>query len=153
MMPYDTYRLYQLERTKSPREIQRADRQAAQFASALSGPFRAIARALWAVRKPYPASRSRGASAWGRAGRLPHHDGRDTGGLLRRAGRRLGGRRVSPVPGRTPRPAGGRHPVAALRLVPCQPAPQRAGWPLSCSPAARVPLVRAPARRARRPAV
>jgi hypothetical protein len=64
MMPYDTYRLYQLERTKSPREIQRADRQAAQFASALSGPFRAIARALWAVRKPYPASRSRGASAW-----------------------------------------------------------------------------------------
>jgi hypothetical protein len=26
MMPYDTYRLYQLERAKSPREIQCADR-------------------------------------------------------------------------------------------------------------------------------
>ena len=64
MMPYDTYRLYQLERTKSPREIRCADRQAAQFASALSGPFRAIARALRAVREPYPASRSRGASSW-----------------------------------------------------------------------------------------
>ena len=64
MMPYDTYRLYQLERTKSPHEIQYAHRQAAQFASALSGPLRAIARARWAVGKPYPASRSRGASAW-----------------------------------------------------------------------------------------
>jgi hypothetical protein len=64
MMPYDTYRLYQLERTKSPREIQCAGRQAAQFAAALSGPFRAIATALWAVRKPYSASRSRGASSW-----------------------------------------------------------------------------------------
>jgi hypothetical protein len=64
MMPCDTYRLYQLERTKSPREIQCADRQAARFAAALSGPFRAIARALWAVRKPYSASRSRGASSW-----------------------------------------------------------------------------------------
>jgi hypothetical protein len=64
MMPIDTYRLYQLERTKSPREIQCADRQAARFAGALSGPFRAIARALWAVRKPNSASRSWDASSW-----------------------------------------------------------------------------------------
>ena len=35
MMPYDTYRLYQIERTKSPAEIRRADEQAAQVASVL----------------------------------------------------------------------------------------------------------------------
>jgi hypothetical protein len=34
MMPYDTYQLYQVERAKSPREIQRADRQAALLAAA-----------------------------------------------------------------------------------------------------------------------
>ncbi len=63
MMPYDTYRLYQVERAKSPREIQRADRQAAQFASAMSGLLRAIARAPWAARRPYPAAARHGASS------------------------------------------------------------------------------------------
>jgi len=36
MTPYDTYRLYQVERAKSPREIQRANEQAARLASAVS---------------------------------------------------------------------------------------------------------------------
>jgi hypothetical protein len=35
MVPYDTYRLYQIERAKSPYEIQRADRQAALFSARL----------------------------------------------------------------------------------------------------------------------
>ncbi len=42
MMPYDTYRLYQIERAKSPREIQRADQQAAMLVSAASSLFRGI---------------------------------------------------------------------------------------------------------------
>jgi hypothetical protein len=42
MMPYDTYRLYQAKRAKSPREIHHADQRAAQLASAVSGLFRAI---------------------------------------------------------------------------------------------------------------
>jgi hypothetical protein len=46
MMPYDAYRLFQAERTKSPSEIRLADRQAAQVFSAVSGLARAIGRAL-----------------------------------------------------------------------------------------------------------
>jgi hypothetical protein len=49
MMPYDSYRLYEIERAKSAYEIQRADRQAALFFSAVSGLFRAIAQARSAV--------------------------------------------------------------------------------------------------------
>jgi hypothetical protein len=63
MMPYDTYRLYQVERAKSPREIQRADGQAALLASAISRLFRAIAQAPLAARRPYPAARHHGASS------------------------------------------------------------------------------------------
>lgn len=44
MMPYDTYRLYQVERTKSPAEVQRADEQAVQLASAVSSLLRGITR-------------------------------------------------------------------------------------------------------------
>ncbi len=32
MVPYDTYRIYQIERAKSPAEVRRADEQAAQLA-------------------------------------------------------------------------------------------------------------------------
>jgi len=32
MMPYDTYRLYQVERVKSPAEVGRADKHAARLA-------------------------------------------------------------------------------------------------------------------------
>ena len=53
MMPYDTYRLYQAERARSPREIHHADQRAAQLASAVSGLFRAITQA---ARRPYPAA-------------------------------------------------------------------------------------------------
>jgi len=45
MTPYDTYRLYQVERAKSPREIQRAGEQAARLASAVSWLFHGITRA------------------------------------------------------------------------------------------------------------
>lgn len=44
MMSYDTYRLYQIERAKRPAEVQRADEQAAQLASAVSSLLRGIAR-------------------------------------------------------------------------------------------------------------
>ena len=43
-MPYDTYRLYQIERAKSPAEVRRADEQAARLASAASSLFRGITR-------------------------------------------------------------------------------------------------------------
>jgi DNA-binding transcriptional MerR regulator len=43
-MPYDTYRLYQLEHPKNPGEIRRADDQAARIASAVSALFRRLAR-------------------------------------------------------------------------------------------------------------
>jgi hypothetical protein len=42
MMPYDGYRLYQAERSKSAAEIRHDDQQAAQFAAAVSGLFRNI---------------------------------------------------------------------------------------------------------------
>ena len=44
MMPYDAYRLYQIERTKSPAEIRRDDEQAARIAFALAALFEAITR-------------------------------------------------------------------------------------------------------------
>jgi hypothetical protein len=43
MMPYDSYRLYQAERSKSAAETRHADQQAAQFAAAVSGLFRSLA--------------------------------------------------------------------------------------------------------------
>jgi hypothetical protein len=56
MMPYDNYRLYQIERAKSPAEIQRADEQAARLASAISSLFRGMTRAARAARAPSPAA-------------------------------------------------------------------------------------------------
>ena len=58
-MPYDTYRLYQIERAKSPAEIQRADEQAARLASAISSLFRGITRPVRAVQAPSPAAAHR----------------------------------------------------------------------------------------------
>lgn len=52
MMPYDTYRLYQIERAKSPAEIRRADEQAARVASAASSLWRGITRPWRAARRP-----------------------------------------------------------------------------------------------------
>jgi len=56
MMPYDTYRIYQIERAKSPAEVRRADQQAARLASAVSSLLRGITRPVRAVRRPYPAA-------------------------------------------------------------------------------------------------
>ena len=47
MGPYDTYRIYQIERAKSPAEVRREDQQAAQLASALSSLFHGI---TWTAR-------------------------------------------------------------------------------------------------------
>jgi hypothetical protein len=58
MMPYDTYRLYQIERAKSPAEIRRADEQAAQVASAASSLFRAITRPWRTMRTPSRSQRA-----------------------------------------------------------------------------------------------
>ena len=51
MMPYDTYRLYQIERAKSPAEVRRADEQAARLASAASLLFHSITRPWRAMRR------------------------------------------------------------------------------------------------------
>jgi hypothetical protein len=61
MMPYDTYRLYQAERVKSPAELQCAGEQAARLASAVSSLFRAITRPVRAAGGPHPAAGRGGA--------------------------------------------------------------------------------------------
>ena len=53
-MPYDAYRLYQIERAKSPAEVQRADEQAARLISAVSSLLRGLTRPVRAIRRPYP---------------------------------------------------------------------------------------------------
>ena len=57
MMPYDIYRLYQIERAKSPAEVRRADEQAARLASTASSLVRGITRPWRAMRRPSPAAR------------------------------------------------------------------------------------------------
>jgi hypothetical protein len=52
MVPYDTYRIYQIERVKSPAEVRRADEQAAQVAAAISSVVRGIARTVRGGRRP-----------------------------------------------------------------------------------------------------
>jgi hypothetical protein len=54
MIPYNSYRLYQIERAKSPAEIRRADEQAARLAVAASSFFRGITRPVRAMRRPSP---------------------------------------------------------------------------------------------------
>ncbi|HVR06751.1 MAG TPA: hypothetical protein VMW75_01780 [Thermoanaerobaculia bacterium] len=54
MMPYDNYRLYQIERTKSPAEVRHADEQAARLVSAASSLFRGITRPWRAMRRSSP---------------------------------------------------------------------------------------------------
>jgi hypothetical protein len=54
LMPYDTYRLHQIERAKSPAEVQRADEQAARLMSAVSSLLRGLTRPVRAFRRPYP---------------------------------------------------------------------------------------------------
>jgi hypothetical protein len=59
MVPYDTYRIYQIEHAKSPAEAHRADRQAAQLAAAVSSLLGGIRRPVRAIQKLHPAG-SRG---------------------------------------------------------------------------------------------
>jgi hypothetical protein len=54
MVPYDTCRIYQIERAKSSAEVRRADEQAARVASAVSSLLRGITGPVRAVRRPSP---------------------------------------------------------------------------------------------------
>jgi hypothetical protein len=56
MVPYDTYRIYQIQRAKSAAEVRCADAQAARLASALSSLFRGITRPARTVRRRAPAA-------------------------------------------------------------------------------------------------
>jgi hypothetical protein len=56
MVPYDTYRIYQIERAKSSADVRRADAQAALVTSAISSLVRGIARQVRTVRRPAPAA-------------------------------------------------------------------------------------------------
>ena len=58
-MPYDSYRLYQIERAKRPAEIRHADEQAARMASAASPVFRSIRRPFRVIRRSAPAGTCR----------------------------------------------------------------------------------------------
>ena len=59
MMPYNSYRLYQIERAKSPAEIRHADEQAGRLASAASSVFRSITAPFRVTRRPSPAGTCR----------------------------------------------------------------------------------------------
>jgi hypothetical protein len=52
MVPYDTYRIYQIERTKTLAEVRRADEHAAQLACAISSLFHSLMRPVRAARRP-----------------------------------------------------------------------------------------------------
>jgi hypothetical protein len=56
MMPYDSYRLYEVERVKSRAEVQYADQQAARLAGAISSLLRGITLPKRAVRSASPAA-------------------------------------------------------------------------------------------------
>jgi len=62
MVPYDTYRIYQIERAKSLAEVRRADAQAARVVSAISSLFLGITRPVRNVRRPAPGRRTRPAT-------------------------------------------------------------------------------------------
>jgi hypothetical protein len=58
MLPHNSYRLYQIERAKSPAEIRHADEQAARLASAASSALRGITRPFRVIRGPSPPERA-----------------------------------------------------------------------------------------------
>jgi len=103
-MPYDTYRLYQIERAKSPAEVQRADEQVSAGSSLLRGltrPVRAIPRPYSRPLRPaYPAQR----------GARPGQQ--DTGNRLARRSLRPG----EPLP-----------PLVSPSCLPCQDLTNTAG--------------------------
>ena len=56
MIPYDSYRLFQIERSKSEAEIRHADERAGRLASAGSRLLRAFTRPPLSARAPSPAT-------------------------------------------------------------------------------------------------
>jgi len=56
MVPYDTYRIYQVERAKSPAEVRRADEQAARVAAAISSLVRGVRPTVRGAQRPSPAT-------------------------------------------------------------------------------------------------
>ena len=84
MMPYDTYRLYEVERAKSPCEIQRADGQVALLAAAICSLFRAIAKAPSGRGQAVP-GRPAPRHILPNTGHFPCHDERRHGGFVRPA--------------------------------------------------------------------
>ncbi len=52
MMPYDSYRIYQIERAKSTAEVRRGDEQAARLASAVSSLVRGLTGPVRVLRRP-----------------------------------------------------------------------------------------------------
>jgi hypothetical protein len=61
MIPYDTYRSYQIERPKSRSEIRRADEQAGYLAAAVSRLLHRLASPARASQPRHPAAASRSA--------------------------------------------------------------------------------------------
>jgi hypothetical protein len=53
LMPYDSYRLHQTDRAKSPAEVRRADEHAARLVFAAGSLLRGITRPLRAVLRPH----------------------------------------------------------------------------------------------------
>jgi hypothetical protein len=58
MMPYEAYRLYQIEHAASDGEARRVGEQEARLASAVSALVRGITRPVRAARRQHTASRS-----------------------------------------------------------------------------------------------
>jgi len=52
VVPYDTYRIHQIERAKTLAEVRRADQQTARLASAISSLFHGLMRPVRAARRP-----------------------------------------------------------------------------------------------------
>lgn len=62
-MPYNSDRLYQIERVKSSAEIRRADEQEARVISAVSSLFRGLRQPVQAARRQYATAARRVPSA------------------------------------------------------------------------------------------
>lgn len=63
-MPYESYRLYQVERAKSRAEIHRADEQAARLASTVPWLLRVISGRVRAACRSRPAAAATAHPSW-----------------------------------------------------------------------------------------
>jgi len=68
MVPYDAYRIHEIERAKSLAEVQRADEQAARVAYAVSSLLRGVACSVRARAQAIPSGSARpappGLTSW-----------------------------------------------------------------------------------------